>query len=158
MNAIVVGLIGIVVLALGYRFYSKILANKIFSLDLSFVTPPLNLGDGVDYVPTNKIKLWGPHVTSVAGADPILGHAVAGCWGWIPAVLCVIRATGFAARVHEFGTPVVAVRNKGHTVGTISDKLVGQRAKTLFLFIILILALMVNAVFAWVIANLIISF
>src|SRR5699024_3464717 len=35
---------------------------------------------------------------------------------------------------------------------------VGQRAKMLFLFIILILVLMVNAVFAWVIANLFISF
>src|SRR5699024_2009931 len=34
----------------------------------------------------------------------------------------------------------------------------GQRAKILFLFIILILVLMVNAVFAWVISNLFITF
>src|SRR5699024_7589733 len=64
----------------------------------------------------------------------------------------------FAAGVHDFGTLVLSVRNKGHSVGTIADKLVGQRAKMLFLFIILILVLMVNAVFAWVIANLFISF
>ncbi|HLR22456.1 MAG TPA: carbon starvation protein A [Pseudogracilibacillus sp.] len=158
MNAIVVGLIGIVVMALGYRFYSKILANKIFRLDPSYVTPAHKYEDGVDYVPTNKFILWGHHFTSVAGAAPILGPAIAVYWGWIPAFLWVILGTVFAAGVHDFGTLVLSVRNKGHSVGTIADKLVGQRAKMLFLFIILILVLMVNAVFAWVIANLFISF
>lgn len=56
MNAIVVGLIGIVVMALGYRFYSKILANKIFRLDPNYVTPAHKYEDGVDYVPTNKFS------------------------------------------------------------------------------------------------------
>ncbi len=36
--------------------------------------------------------------------------------------------------------------------------MIGKRAKVLFLFIILILVLMINAVFAWVISNLFISF
>src|SRR5699024_806232 len=40
----------------------------------------------------------------------------------------------------------------------LAHKLVGQRAKILFLFIILILVLMFNAVFAWVISNLFITF
>ncbi|MFO7798807.1 MAG: carbon starvation CstA family protein, partial [Rhodohalobacter sp.] len=40
----------------------------------------------------------------------------------------------------------------------LADKLVGRRGRLLFLFIILILVLMVNAVFAWVISNLFISF
>src|SRR5699024_11777386 len=44
------------------------------------------------------------------------------------------------------------------SVGTIADRLIRQRAKILFLFIILILVLMVNAVFAWVISNLFITF
>src|SRR5699024_1261126 len=50
------------------------------------------------------------------------------------------------------------VRNKGRSVGTIAQRLIGQRSKVLFLFIILILLLMVNAVFAWVIANLFVTF
>src|SRR5699024_9918644 len=158
MSAIVVGLIGIVVMALGYSFYSNILANKIFRLDPSYVTRDHKYEDGVDDVPTNKFILWGHHFTSVAGAAPILGPAIAVYWGWIPAFLWVILGTVFAAGVHDFGTLVLSVRNKGHSVGTIADKLVGQRAKMLFLFIILILVLMVNAVFAWVIANLFISF
>ena len=73
-------------------------------------------------------------------------------------LLWVILGTVFAAGVHDFGTLVLSVRHKGHSIGTLADKLVGQRAKILFLFIILILVLMVNAVFAWVIANLFITF
>lgn len=158
MNAILVALIGMVVLALGYRYYSKFIAERIFRLDPNYKTPAHRYEDGVDFVPTNKFILWGHHFTSVAGAAPILGPAIAVYWGWIPAFLWVILGTVFAAGVHDFGTLVLSVRNRGQSVGTIADRLIGQRAKILFLFIILILVLMVNAVFAWVISNLFITF
>ncbi|MEJ8778578.1 carbon starvation CstA family protein [Pseudogracilibacillus sp. ICA-222130] len=158
MNAILVAIIGMVVLALGYRYYSKYIAEKIFRLDPNYKTPAHQFNDGVDFVPTNKFVLWGHHFTSVAGAAPILGPAIAVYWGWLPALLWVLLGTVFAAGVHDFGTLVLSVRNKGQSVGTIADKLIGQRAKILFLFIILILVLMVNAVFAWVISNLFITY
>ncbi|MFB1081835.1 carbon starvation protein A [Jeotgalibacillus sp. JSM ZJ347] len=158
MNAIALAAIGLFVFVLGYRFYSKFVAEKIYRLDPNYVTPAHRYKDGVDFVPTNKFVLWGHHFTSVAGAAPILGPAIAVYWGWLPAVLWVVLGTVFAAGVHDFGTLVVSVRNKGQSMGTLANKLVGQRAKILFLFIILILVLMVNAVFAWVIANLFITF
>lgn len=158
MNAILVALIGIVALALSYRYYSKFLADRIFKLDPNYEVPSHKYEDGVDFVPTNKFVLWGHHFTSVAGAAPILGPAIAVYWGWLPAFLWVVLGTIFAAGVHDFGTIVLSVRNKGHSIGTLADKLIGQRAKILFLFIILILVLMVNAVFSWVIANLFITY
>ncbi|MFC7365560.1 MULTISPECIES: carbon starvation protein A [Bhargavaea] len=158
MNAILVAVIGMVVFALGYRYYSKFVAERIFRLDPNYVTPSHKYKDGVDFVPTNKFVLWGHHFTSVAGAAPILGPAIAVYWGWLPAFLWVVLGTVFAAGVHDFGTLALSVRNKGQSVGTIADKLIGQRAKMLFLFIILILVLMVNAVFAWVISNLFIKY
>lgn len=158
MNAIALAAIGLFIFALGYRFYSKFVAEKIFRLDPNYVTPAHKFKDGVDFVPTNKFILWGHHFTSVAGAAPILGPAIAVYWGWLPAVLWVVLGTVFAAGVHDFGTLVLSVRNKGQSVGTLAHRLIGQRGKVLFLFIILILVLMVNAVFAWVIANLFISF
>ncbi len=158
LNAIVIALIGIVIFILGYRYYSKFVAEKIFRLDPNYVTPAHRYKDGVDYVPTNKFVLWGHHFTSVAGAAPILGPAIAIYWGWLPAFLWVVLGTVFAAGVHDFGTLALSVRNKGYSVGTIADKLIGRRGKLLFLFIILILVLMVNAVFAWVISNLFISY
>lgn len=158
MNAIVLALIGIVILALGYRYYSKMIAERIFRLDPNYVTPAHRYKDDVDFVPTNKFVLWGHHFTSVAGAAPIVGPAIAVYWGWLPAFIWVILGTVFAAGVHDFGTLVLSVRNKGQSVGTLAHRLIGQRAKILFLFIILILVLMVNAVFAWVISNLFIQF
>ncbi|MFD2043905.1 carbon starvation protein A [Ornithinibacillus salinisoli] len=158
MNGIVIAVIGLLIYALGYRFYSKFVAEKIFRLDPNYVTPAHRYKDDVDYVPTNKFVLWGHHFTSVAGAAPILGPAVAVYWGWLPALLWVVLGTVFAAGVHDFGTLVLSVRNKGQSVGTLAHRLIGQRAKILFLFIILILVLMVNAVFAWVISNLFIAY
>lgn len=158
MNAVALASIGLFIFILGYRFYSKFLAEKIFKLDPNYVTPAHRFEDGVDFVPTNKWVLWGHHFTSVAGAAPILGPAIAVYWGWLPAFLWVVLGTVFAAGFHDFGTLVLSVRNKGQSVGTLAHRLIGQRGKILFLFIILILVLMVNAVFAWVIANLFISF
>ncbi|MBD8067962.1 carbon starvation protein A [Bacillus sp. PS06] len=158
MHAIWLAVIGTIVFILGYRFYSKYVAEKIYRLDPNFVTPAHEFKDGVDFVPTKKTVLWGHHFTSVAGAAPIVGPAIAVYWGWLPALVWVLLGTVFAAGVHDFGTLVLSVRNKGQSVGTLANKLIGKRAKLLFLFIILILVLMVNAVFAWVISNLFIKY
>ncbi|MFQ3545486.1 carbon starvation protein A [Halobacillus rhizosphaerae] len=158
MSGIWLAIAGGIVFILGYKYYSKFLAERIYRLDPNYVTPAHKYEDGVDYVPTNKFVLWGHHFTSVAGAAPIVGPAIAVYWGWLPAILWVLLGTMFAAGVHDFGTLVLSLRNKGQSVGTLASKLIGQRAKVLFLFIILLLVLMVNAVFAWVIAKLFISF
>jgi carbon starvation protein len=158
MNALWLAVFGGVAFFFGYRYYSKFLASKVFKLDPNFTTPAHEYNDGVDYVPTNKFVLWGHHFSSVAGAAPIVGPAIAVLWGWLPAVIWVVLGTVFAAGVHDFGTLVLSVRNKGQSVGTLANRIIGKRAKILFLFIILILVLMVNAVFAWVIANLFITF
>ncbi|WP_153462141.1 carbon starvation protein A [Sediminibacillus terrae] len=158
MSSLLVAAIGIIIFILGYRFYSKFVAEKIYRLDPNYVTPAHQYKDGVDFVPTNKYVVWGHHFTSVAGAAPILGPAIAVYWGWLPAFLWVVLGTVFAAGVHDFGTLVLSVRNKGQSIGTLAHRLIGKKAKLLFLFIILILVLMINAVFAWVISNLFISY
>ncbi|MEX0844839.1 MAG: carbon starvation protein A [Balneolaceae bacterium] len=158
MQASWIAALSLILFYIGYRYYSKFLAEKIYQLNPDFMTPAHEFKDEVDYVPANKFVLLGHHFTSIAGAAPIVGPAIAVYWGWLPAMLWVVLGTIFAAGVHDFGTMVLSVRNKGQSVGTLADKLVGHRAKLLFLFIILILVLMVNAVFAWVISNLFINF
>lgn len=153
-----VAALSLILFAIGYRYYSKFLAEKIYRLNPDYMTPAHRFNDGVDYVPTNRLVLWGHHFTSIAGAAPIVGPAIAVYWGWVPAMLWVVLGTLFAAGVHDFGTLVLSVRHKGQSIGTLANRLVGHRAKILFLFIILILVLMVNAVFAWVISNLFINF
>ncbi len=158
MPASVVAALSLLLFFIGYRYYSRYLAEKIYKLNPDYMTPAHEFNDGRDYVPANKFVLLGHHFTSIAGAAPIVGPAIAVYWGWVPAMLWVVLGTIFAAGVHDFGTMVLSVRHKGQSVGTLADNLVGRRGRLLFLFIILILVLMVNAVFAWVISNLFISF
>ena len=157
MNAVWLALFALLAFFIGWRWYSRYIAERIYRLEHDFVTPAHQYRDGVDFVPTRKWILWGHHFTSVAGAAPIVGPAIAMYWGWGPAIAWVVLGTVFAAGVHDFGALVISVRHKGQSIGTLAHRLVGRRAKLLFLFIILILILMVNAVFAWVIANLFIG-
>lgn len=151
-----VGVLGLFIL--GYRFYSKYLAERVFRLDSNFRTPAHEFRDDVDYLPTNKFVLWGHHFSSVAGAGPIVGPAIAVIWGWGPALLWVVLGTIFFAGMHDFGTLWASVRKKGSSVGVITHSVVGSRAKGLFLLIIFFLLLLVNAVFAVTIANLFVGF
>ena len=144
--------------ALGYMYYSKYLANKVYALDPAFVTPAHQFADGVDYVPTNKHVVFGHHFTSVAGAAPIVGPAIAVFWGWMPALLWVTLGTIFAAGVHDFGSLVVSVRHKAQNIGTLASEVISKRSRILFLLIIFFLVTLVNAVFAVVIGNLLVDF
>ncbi len=157
MPAIVIAAVVGVMFYLGHRYYSPYLAEKVYGLDPAFVTPAHEFSDGVDYVPTNKHVLFGHHFTSVAGAAPIVGPAIAAFWGWGPALAWIVLGTIFAAGVHDMGSLAVSVRHKARNIGTITHDIIGNRARTLFLLIIFFLLTLVNAVFAVVIGNLFVA-
>jgi carbon starvation protein len=153
LNAIVFVVIGAVAFSLGYFFYSKFLAEKIFRLDPDFVTPAHALEDGVDFVPTRRLILWGHHFAAVAGASPIVGPGIAVVWGWLPALIWVTVGTVFFAGVHDFGALWASVRNQGRSIGALTEDIVGARARSIFMIVIFLLLLMVNSVFGIIIAN-----
>jgi carbon starvation protein len=157
MNSLVLALIGVGMILAGYFLYSKFLSAKIYALDDSRTTPAHQLEDGVDYVPTNKYVLWGHHFTSVAGAAPIVGPAVAVIWGWLPAFLWVTLGTIFFAGMHDLGALWASIRNRGQSIGALSGRYIGARGRNLFLVVIFLLLLMVNAAFSVVIANLLVA-
>lgn len=157
MNSLVLAILGVAMMVAGYLLYSKYLGKSIFRLSKNYTTPAHRLKDGVDYVPTNKYVLWGHHFTSVAGAAPIIGPAVAVIWGWLPAFLWVTFGTVFIAGMHDLGALWASQRHKGQSIGTLSGRYIGKRGRNLFLIVIFLLLLMVNAAFAVVISNLLIS-
>jgi carbon starvation protein len=142
---------------LGWKYYSVYLADRVYALDDRNITPAHTFEDGVDFVPTNKHVLFGHHFTSVAGAAPIVGPAIAVFWGWVPALVWVVLGTIFAAGVHDFGSIVVSVRNRAQNIGTLTSSVINTRSRTLFLLIIFFLLTLVNAVFAVVIGNLFVA-
>ena len=157
MSAIALLLVGLGAMTLGYVFYSKFIAERIYRLDPNYRTPAHTMRDGVDYVPTNKFVLWGHHFTSVAGAAPIVGPAIAVIWGWGPAFAWVVFGTIFFAGVHDFGALWASARSRGQSVGMLSGRLIGSRGRSLFLVVIFLVLLMVNGAFAAVISNLLVS-
>jgi len=144
---------GIAAGAFGWFVYSRFIANRVFKLDPDFITPAHEFNDGTDFVPTNKYVLWGHHFTSVAGAAPIVGPAIAAYWGWVPAVLWVMIGTVFFAGIHDFGALWASNRHQGKSIGALSEAVVGKRTRALFMIVVFLLLLMVNAVFGVVIAR-----
>ena len=158
MFPILVACGALLMLLVGYRFYSTYLADRIFRLEDSEPVPSVEMEDGVDYVPTQPEVLWGHHFSSVAGAAPILGPAMAIVWGWAPALAWIVIGVIFMGAAHDFGALVLSIRHGGQTIGNLTDKYISPRARVLFLLIIFFLIWLVGAVFAFAIAGLFTKF
>lgn len=153
MSSVYIIIFGLVGFSFGWFVYSNFIASKIYQLDPDFQTPAHEFNDGVDFVPTNKFVLWGAHFTSVAGAAPIIGPAIAVYWGWLPALLWVTFGSIFFAGVHDMGALWASNRHKAKSIGALSEDVVGARTRSLFMVVIFLLLLMVNAVFGTIIAG-----
>lgn len=139
---------------IAYNTYGKYLARKIFALDGDRTTPACTINDGVDYVPAQQEVLFGHHFTSIAGAGPIVGPALAVIWGWVPAVLWVVFGSIFMGAVHDFSALVISARNEGRSIADIASDLINPRVRALLFAIIFFALLIVIAVFGLVIAAL----
>ena len=131
-----------------YRFYGKFIGQKIFNLSNQNKTPAVEFEDGKDYVPTRKGIIFGHHFTSIAGAAPIVGPAIAVIWGWVPALIWIFVGTVAMGAVHDFGALIMSLRNQGKSISEITSKYVNERTRTIFFLIVLLELLIVITVFA----------
>jgi carbon starvation protein len=158
MNAALLSAIVLALFVLGYRYYSRFLAERVFRLAADEPVPARELEDGIDFVPTRKAVLWGHHFTSIAGAAPIVGPALAVIWGWVPALVWVVVGTIAMGAVHDFSSLVISLRHRGRSIGDITGDVIGPRARTFFMLIIVVLIWIVLAVFAYIIGTLFVSY
>ena len=135
-----------------YNTYGKYLSSKIFGLDPERVPPSRAYEDGIDYVPTKRQIIFGHHFTSIAGTGPIVGPAIGIIWGWVPALLWVFLGAIFMGAVHDFGSLVVSLRHKGHSMADITGMIMSPRLRVIFFMIIFLALLIVIAIFGMVIA------
>lgn len=157
-RADILALIIIAIYLLGYLFYSRFLAQKVFKLNNENKSPAHELEDGIDFVPTRKHILFGHHFASIAGAAPIVGPCIAVYWGWVPALIWVVLGNIVMGAVHDMGSLLLSVRHKAKSIGSISGIVVNKRTKLLFLLVIFFLIWLVAAVFAVIIARLFVSY
>ncbi|QDU81510.1 Carbon starvation protein A [Polystyrenella longa] len=137
---------------IAYHTYGRWLSRKIFGLDPAAEVPSHQLRDNIDFVPTKKNVIFGHHFTSIAGTGPIVGPAIAVFWGWLPALLWVLIGSIFVGAVHDFGSLVISLRNRGQTLGEIAGRIISPRARLLFLLVLFAALTVVLAVFGLVIA------
>ena len=143
--------IGVFILyIIAYNTFGRYVGRKLFGLDNKRTTPAVEIQDGVDYVPTRKEIIFGHHFTSIAGLGPIVGPAIAVIWGWLPALLWLIIGSIFMGAVHDFGSLVVSLRNKGVSIGELTSSIINKRARILFFLIIFFELWIVIAIFAMI--------
>lgn len=158
MNSLPLLITGVVVFALGYRFYSKLLALWVFRLDVNYSTPTHSQADDREFGARNRHLVLGHHFAIIAGATTLTGVAIAVAWGWIPAFLWVLVGTAVAAGVYGLGTLWLAVRHANVGLTGLVGSLINPRAEPLFLLLAITLLLIMNAVFAWLTAKTLASF
>ena len=146
MNVLAILLISVIVFALGYRFYGRYI-EKIFDVDGTHVTPAVEVNDGVDYVPTKKIVIFGHHFASIAGGGPIIGPTVALIFGYIPVWLWILLGTLFIGAVHDFSALLASMRERGKSIAEIAEKSMGRSGFFMFISFTIIMLLMLTSVF-----------
>lgn len=152
MNAVVILLAGIAILAIAYVTYGKWLADQ-WGIDPKKTTPSHELEDGMDYCPAKAPVLMGHHFSSIAGAGPINGPIQAAVFGWVPVLLWVLIGGIFFGAVHDFGALFASIRNKGQSIGEVIADAMGTKAKKIFIIFSYLTLLLVVAAFASIVAN-----
>ncbi len=151
--AIEITLIVLVIYGLAYVFYGrKLLQDKIVRADPNRPTPAFTKFDGVDYVPANKYVLYGHHFASIAGAGPIVGPAIAMAYGWALPLIWVLFGNVFIGAVHDYLSIMASVRYGGLSVMSISENVMGRKARYIFLVYVYAALILVVAAFVSVAA------
>ncbi|MBP7738748.1 MAG: carbon starvation protein A [Spirochaetes bacterium] len=146
MNLLLILGISIIALLIGYFFYGKFI-EKNFDVDGTHTTPAVEFEDGVDYVPTHKIVIFGHHFASIAGGGPIIGPCVGLIFGFAPVWLWIIVGTIFIGAVHDYSVLLASMREKGRSIAEIAEKTLGRTGFLLFIGFTIIMLLMVTSVF-----------
>ncbi len=145
----------LVIYGLAYVFYGKkILEEKVVKASPENITPAIAKYDGVDYVPANKYVLYGHHFASIAGAGPIVGPAIAMAYGWLLPLLWVLFGNIFIGAVHDYLSLMSSVRYGGVSVMSVSENVMGRKARFIFLAYVYFALVLVVAAFESVAAKL----
>src|SRR5687767_11826865 len=138
---------------IAYRFYSRIVAVRIFALDASRLTPAERLNDGRDYVPTNKWIVFGHHFAAIAGPGPLVGPTLAAQFGFLPGMLWILVGVALGGAVQDLVILCSSIRRNGKTLGQMAKEEIGPVAGFTALVAVLGIMLVLIAVLALVVVN-----
>jgi carbon starvation protein len=142
----------------GYRSYAGRLDRELVRPESNRETPAIKQNDGVDYVPSKPLVLFGHNFASIAGAGPVIGPIIAmHHFGWAITLVWIMLGSVFIGAVHDYLTLMVSVRNRGSSIADIAETTMGFRAKAVFAIFLILAMLLVIAVFGVVAAKTLIA-
>src|ERR687891_192084 len=136
-----------------YRFYSKIIAARIYELNSHRPTPAVRLADGCDYVPTNRWIVFGHHFATISGPGPLVGPTLAAQFGFLPGALWIIVGVALAGAVQDFVILAASVRRDGKSLGQMAKDEIGPVAGFTALVAVLGIMIVLISVLALVVVN-----
>ena len=146
-------IIGFLLYLILYFTYGKKIERDVVKASDSIEAPSKRLYDGVDYISARKEVLFGHHFASIAGAAPIIGPALAICWGWAPGLLWVWFGNIFIGAVHDYLALMASVRYDGKSIQFVASDLIGKRTGTAFYWIVFFLLILVVAAFGAIVGG-----
>ena len=133
-------------LLLGGYFIYGTFVEKIFGIKRERQTPAFTQGDGVDFVPMSKGKVYLIQLLNIAGVGPIFGPILGALYG-PAAMLWIVLGCIFAGAVHDYFSGMLSVRNGGQSVPNLAGKYLGRGAKNFMNVFAIVLLLLVGVVF-----------
>src|SRR3989475_2582003 len=139
--------------AVGYRFYSKFLADRVFGLDDRRATPAERCNNGRDYVPTNRWVLYGHHFAAIAGAGPLVGPVLAAQFGFLPGTLWLVIGVVLGGAVQDFTILFCSLRRDGKSLGQMAKEEINRSAGITGMLAVLFIMIILLAVLALIVVN-----
>src|SRR5216117_21342 len=139
--------------AVGYRFYSKFLASRVFGLDDRRATPAERFNNGRDFVPTNKWVLFGHHFAAIAGAGPLVGPVLAAQFGFLPGTLWLVIGVVLGGAVQDFTILFCSLRRDGKSLGQMAKEEVSKVTGVTAMIAVLAIMIILLAVLALIVVN-----
>jgi carbon starvation protein CstA len=138
---------------IAYRFYALYITSRAFRVDQTRQTPAWRHNDGLDYVPTNRVVLFGHHFAAIAGAGPLVGPVLAAQMGYLPGTLWILAGVVFAGAVQDMTVLFFSTRRDGRSLGDMIRSEMGPVAGGIAGVGILLICIIVLSVLALVVVN-----
>jgi len=139
--------------AIAYRFYALFITRRALGVDETRATPAHRHNDGLDFVPTDRVTLFGHHFAAIAGAGPLVGPVLAAQMGYLPGMLWLLAGVVFAGAVQDCIILFLSTRRDGRSLGDMIRAEIGPFAGTVAALGILAIMVILLAVLALIVVK-----
>lgn len=136
-----------------FRFYARLIENRIVHPRDDRATPAEILENGKDYMPTDRRVLFGHHFAAIAGAGPLVGPVLAAQMGYLPGTMWIIIGVVFAGAVQDFLVLWISTRRRGRSLGQMAREELGVVGGVAALIGVFVIMIIIIAVLALVVVN-----